>query len=167
LFACFVAVLITWMRFASDTRELRRCTLTTLETHIVMSSLIFRLTLLLVLCLTLLLVLFSHGPNHLSYGFGSQENHFVPRRFGYGSRPHRGDQFPRRLSFPARGSRIHFEPKHLDGTRFPHRGARPTVPNGEVQRIMKISSSRMVKCWIPKIYLTNPTTEPLTSSHRM
>jgi hypothetical protein len=110
---------------------------------------------------------FSHGPNHLSYGFGSHGNHFMPRRFGYGPRPHCGDQFPCRLSFPARGSRIHFEPKHLDGTRFPHRGARPTVPNGEVQRIMKISSSRMVKCWIPKIYLTNPTTEPLTSSHRM
>jgi hypothetical protein len=29
------------------------------------------------------------------------------------------------------------------------------------------SSGRMVKCWIPKIYLTNPSTEPLTSSHSM
>jgi hypothetical protein len=26
---------------------------------------------------------FSHGPNHCSYGFGSQENRFVLRRFGY------------------------------------------------------------------------------------
>jgi hypothetical protein len=44
-----------------------------LETHIVMSSLIFHLILTLVLHLTLLLVLsrFSHGPNHRSYGFGS------------------------------------------------------------------------------------------------
>jgi hypothetical protein len=25
---------------------------------------------------------FSHGPNHHSYGFGSQESRFVPRRFG-------------------------------------------------------------------------------------
>jgi hypothetical protein len=25
---------------------------------------------------------------------------------------------------------------------------------------MKTSSGRMVKCWIPKIYLTNPNTEP-------
>jgi hypothetical protein len=27
---------------------------------------------------------FSYGPNHRSYGFGSQENNFEPRRFGYG-----------------------------------------------------------------------------------
>jgi hypothetical protein len=25
-----------------------------------------------------------HGPNHHSYGFGSRENSFVPRCFGYG-----------------------------------------------------------------------------------
>jgi hypothetical protein len=30
---------------------------------------------------------------------------------------------------------------------------------------MKTSSSRMVKCWIPKIYLTNTSTEPSTFSH--
>jgi hypothetical protein len=29
---------------------------------------------------------------------------------------------------------------------------------------VKTSSGRMVKCWIPKIYLTNPNTEPSTSS---
>jgi hypothetical protein len=45
------------MSFASDVRELRRVTLTMLETCIVMSSLIFRLILILVLCLTLLLML--------------------------------------------------------------------------------------------------------------
>jgi hypothetical protein len=45
------------MSFASITRELRRGTLTMLETHIVMSSLIFHLILTLVLCLALLLVL--------------------------------------------------------------------------------------------------------------
>jgi hypothetical protein len=28
---------------------------------------------------------FSYGPNHRSYGFGSRENHFEPRRFGYGT----------------------------------------------------------------------------------
>jgi hypothetical protein len=44
---------------------------------------------------------FSHGPNHRSYGFGSQENRFEPRRFGYDPCPHRGDRFPRRLGFPA------------------------------------------------------------------
>jgi hypothetical protein len=32
----------------------------------------------------------SHGPNHCSYGFGSRENNFVPRYFGYGPRPHHG-----------------------------------------------------------------------------
>jgi hypothetical protein len=73
LFACFVTVLVTWMSFASGGRELRRGVLSMLETHIVMSSLIFRLVLILmfrlaftlvllfalshVLCLALLLVL--------------------------------------------------------------------------------------------------------------
>jgi hypothetical protein len=45
---------------------------------------------------------FAHGPNHCSYGFGPQENRFVPRRFGYGPRPHRDDRFPRRPGFPVR-----------------------------------------------------------------
>jgi hypothetical protein len=57
LCACFVAVLVTWMSFASGARELRSGALTMLETHIVMSSFIFCLALTLVLCLTLLLVL--------------------------------------------------------------------------------------------------------------
>jgi hypothetical protein len=57
LFACFVAILVTRMSFASDARELRRGSLTMLETHIVMSSLIFYLDLILVLCLTLTLML--------------------------------------------------------------------------------------------------------------
>jgi hypothetical protein len=57
LFACFVAVLVTWMSFASVASELRRGTLTMLETHIVMSSLIFCLALFLTLCLAILLVL--------------------------------------------------------------------------------------------------------------
>jgi hypothetical protein len=73
LFACFVAVLVTWMSFASGGRELRGGMLSMLETHIMMSSLVFclsltlifhlartlvlRLTLSHVLCLTLLLVL--------------------------------------------------------------------------------------------------------------
>jgi hypothetical protein len=40
----------------------------------------------------------------------------------------------------------------------------PLGPSGEVQRTVKTSSGRMVKCWIPKIYLTNPSTEPSTFS---
>jgi hypothetical protein len=45
-------MLITWMSFASVTRELRRGALIMLETHIVMSSLIFRLILILMLYLS-------------------------------------------------------------------------------------------------------------------
>jgi hypothetical protein len=56
--AYFVAVHVTWMSFASVARELRRCALTMLETHIVMSSLIVHLVLILVLFLTLLLMLY-------------------------------------------------------------------------------------------------------------
>ena len=65
LCACFMAVLITWMSFASGGRELRGGVLSMLETHIVMNLLIFCLALTLVLllalshvlCLTLFLVL--------------------------------------------------------------------------------------------------------------
>jgi hypothetical protein len=32
---------------------------------------------------------------------------------------------------------------------------------------VKTFSGRMVKCWIPMFYLTNPSTEPSTSSHPM
>jgi hypothetical protein len=105
-----------------------------------------------------------HGANHRSYGFGPRENRFEHRRFAYGPRPHRGDHFPRRPGFPTGGSFTHFEPRHLDGPRFLRRGSCPTRPSGEVQRTVKTSSDCMVKCWIPKIYLTNPSTEPSTFS---
>jgi hypothetical protein len=89
----------------------------------------------------------------------------VPRRFGYDPRPHRGDHFQRRPSFPIRGYHTNPEVRHLDGPHFPHCGSCPTQPNGEVQSTIKTSSGRMVKCWIPKIYLTNPNTDASTSSH--
>jgi hypothetical protein len=57
MFACFVAVRVTWMSFVSNARELRRGILIMVETHIIMSSLIFHLILILVLCLALTLVL--------------------------------------------------------------------------------------------------------------
>jgi hypothetical protein len=91
--------------------------------------------------------------------------HFEPIHFGYGIYPHRGDRFPHITSFPAGGSFTHFEPIHLGGPRFLCRGSRSTQPSGEVQTTVKTCSGRMVKCWIPKIYLTNPSTEPLTFSH--
>jgi hypothetical protein len=50
-------VLITWMSFASDGRELRGGMLSMIETHIVMSSLMFRLSLILVFRLAFTLVL--------------------------------------------------------------------------------------------------------------
>jgi hypothetical protein len=52
-----VAVLVTWMSFASVERGLRRGVLSTLETHIMMSSLSFHLVLTHVLRLALFLVL--------------------------------------------------------------------------------------------------------------
>jgi hypothetical protein len=91
----------------------------------------------------------------------------VPRRFGYGPRPHRGDCFSCRPGFPARGAHTHFESRHLNGPRFSHHGSRPTRPNGELERIVKASSGRMVKCWISKIYLTNPSMELSTPSRPM
>jgi hypothetical protein len=107
---------------------------------------------------------FSYGPNHHSYGFGSRENRLEPRQFGYGTRPRRGGRFSCRPSFPAGGSYTHFEPRHLDDPCFPHHDSHPTRPSGEVQRTMKTFSGHMVKCWIPKIYLTNHNTEPSTFS---
>jgi hypothetical protein len=110
---------------------------------------------------------FSYGSNHRSYSFGSRENRLEPRRFGYSPRPRRGDCFPRRPGFSAGGSYTHFEPRHLDASRFSRRGSRPTRPSGEVQRTVKTSSGRMVRCYIPIIYLTNPSTEPLIFSRPM
>jgi hypothetical protein len=110
---------------------------------------------------------FSHGPNHRSYGFSSRENSFVPRRFGYGPCFHRGDHFLRRPGFSVGGSHTHFESRHLDDSHFSRRGSHPAWPNGEVQRIVKTSSGHMVNCWITMIYLTNPSTDPSTSSRPM
>jgi hypothetical protein len=87
----------------------------------------------------------------------------VPRHFRYDPRPHRGDHFPRRPVFFCE-SCTHFEPRNMDDPHFPYRGSRPTRPNGEVQSTAKTSSGRLVKCWIPKIYLTNSSTEPSTFS---
>jgi hypothetical protein len=54
------------MSFTSVARELRRGILSMLETHIMMSSLIFGLVLFLMLCLTLLLVLCLVSPMDLT-----------------------------------------------------------------------------------------------------
>jgi hypothetical protein len=70
----------------------------------------------------------------------------VPRRFGYDPRSHRGDRFPHRPGFPAGGFHTRFEPRHMDGPHFPRRGSHPTRSNSDVQKIVKTSSGRMVKC---------------------
>jgi hypothetical protein len=85
----------------------------------------------------------------------------VPRCFGYGPRPHRGDRFLCRPSFPTVGSYTHFEHRHLDSPCFCRHGLRPTGSNGEVLKTVKTSSGRMVKCLIPKIYLSNSSTEKI------
>jgi hypothetical protein len=144
------------MSFASITRELRRSTLSARNSHRdeffdfpphSSSRALPRTSSQALSC-------FSHRPNHHSYGFGSRENNFMPRRFGYGQRPHHGDCTPRRHGFPAGGSYTRFEP----GPHFPCRGSHPTGSKGEVQKTVKTSSSHMVNCWIPKIYLTKPST---------
>jgi hypothetical protein len=108
---------------------------------------------------------FSHWPNHRSYGFGSRESGLVPRRFGVDSHSHRGVHPPCRHSFFTRDVYSHLEPSCFDGPRFSRCGSRPTHSNGEVQKTINTSSHCMVKSWIPKIFLTNPSTEPSTFSH--
>jgi regulator of replication initiation timing len=46
---------------------------------------------------------FSYLPNHRSYSFGSRENRYESRHFGYSSRPHCGDHFPCRPVFLLKG----------------------------------------------------------------
>jgi hypothetical protein len=70
----------------------------------------------------------------------------VPRHFGYSPRPHRGDHFPCRHGFPGGGSYTRLEPKHLDGPHFSDHGSCPTGSNNEVQKTVKTSLGRMVKC---------------------
>jgi hypothetical protein len=137
------------------------------ETHIVMSFLIFHHTLSLKFCLTLLLVLclsslmnltishmvLVHKRTALSIDVLVMANVLIVvivSRVG--------------LFFPARGSHTHSKLRHLNDPRFPRRGSRPTWSSDVVQRVVKTSSDRMVKCWIPKIYLTNPSTESSTFS---
>jgi hypothetical protein len=89
----------------------------------------------------------------------------VPRRFGYGSRfLHRGDRPLRRQGFSAGAFHTRLEPRHLNSPHFSRCGSHPTRSSGEVQRTVKTSSGRMIKCWIPKIYLTNPSTKSSTFS---
>jgi hypothetical protein len=175
------------MSFAFGGRELRGGVLSMLETHIVISSLIFRLVLILmfrliftlmlllalfhVLCLALVLVLRLSSLMYLTIAHivlvhertalsldALVTAHIlivvIVSRVG--------------LVFLLEGPSLTLSrDTWMDGPRFPRRGSHPTRPSGEVQRNVKTSSGRMVKCCIPKIYLTNPSTEPSTFSHPM
>jgi hypothetical protein len=126
-----------------------------LETHIMISSLIFRLVLILVFYLVLTLVF------HLALLLVLCLSSLMDLTIAHIILIHEI------TSLCLDASYTHFEPRHLDGPCFPCRGSRPTRPNGDVKRNVKTSSNRMVKCWIPKIYLTNPSTELSTSSRPM
>jgi hypothetical protein len=133
-----------------------------LETHIMMSLLIFGLTFLLVLCLIFLInvtiahMILVHERVVLCLDTLVSTHAvivvFVPR-VG--------------MIFPTRGVYSYFAPSRFDGPCFSYRGSRPTRSNGAVQRIMKTSLGYMVKCWISKIFLTNPNIEPSTFFHSM
>jgi hypothetical protein len=110
---------------------------------------------------------FSHGHNHHSYGFGSRESDLVSGRFGVDPHSHHGVHLMRRYGFPARSVYSHFEQSRFDGSHFSNRGSCLTHSNGDVQRTVKTSSCHMVKCWIRKIFLTNPSTESSTFSCSM
>jgi hypothetical protein len=149
------------MSFAFDAREWRRGVSIMLETHIMMSSSIFRSTFLLILHLVFLMdltithMVLVHERMVLCLEALMSIYTFIM-------------MFVLRVGrFSARDVYSHFEPSHFDGPHFPRRGSRPTRSNGEVQRIVKTSSDRMVKCWIPNLFLTNPSIEPLTFSHSM
>ena len=102
-------------------------------------------------------------PNHRSYDYGPRENGFVSQRFGSDLRSLcHGDRYPCRHRYPSDGFYPHFESRRFDCPRFPHHGSHPSCSNGEVRRTVFTSSGRMVQCWIPKTFLTNPSARPST-----
>jgi hypothetical protein len=170
LFAYFMAVMVTWMSFASVVRELRRGALTMLETRIVMSSPIFRLILTLMPRLALLLVLCLDSLMYLTIAYMVSVNERIALCLDALVTAHVlimvifshvG------LVFLLEDLTLNLSPDTWTVHVFPHRGTHPTGSNGDVLKTVKTSSGRMVKCWIPKIYLTNPSIESLTSSRPM
>jgi hypothetical protein len=135
-----------------------------LETHIVMSSLIFCLILILmfrlaftlvlllvlshVLCLSLLLVLYLSSIMDLIIAHMVLVHERIALSLDALVTAHVlivVTIFRVGLVFPLEGPSPHFEPRHLDGPRFPRRGSRSTRPSGEMQRTVKTFSGRMVK----------------------
>jgi hypothetical protein len=145
--ACFVVVRATWISFAVGVRELRRATLSMLETHIMMSFLICHLILILVFRLARTLVLYLSSLMDLTithmvlvhertalFLYALDTTHIlivvIISRVG---------------TVFLLESDTHFEPRQLNNPHFLRRCSRPTQPNSELQRIMKTSSYCMVK----------------------
>jgi hypothetical protein len=109
--------------------------LTMLETHIIMSSLIFCLTFLLILRLIFLMdvtiphMLLVHERVALCLD-ALVSTHVLIVVLGVGT--------VHTLS--------HFEPSCFDGPRFPHRGSSSTRSNCEVHKSVVTSSGHLVKC---------------------
>jgi hypothetical protein len=131
LFAYFVAVLVTWINFTSDVRDLRRGALSMPKTHIMMSFLIFCLILTLVLRPALPHVLFLsslmnliiahmilvHERTALSLDdlvMAHVLNVVIVSRVGFHTR---------------------FEPRHLDSSRFPIMVLIPLVQTAMCKRL--------------------------------
>jgi uncharacterized protein YjeT (DUF2065 family) len=159
LFACFVAVLVTWKSFASVERELRRGVLILLETHIEMSLLILRLILILVLRLTCFMditiahMILVHERTTLCLDTLVMTHVLIMvviSRVG--------------MVFLLEGLTLTLSPDTWMILVSSVMVLVPLVKRGggvpKVVKTMKTSSSRMVKCWISKIYLTNPSTKP-------
>jgi hypothetical protein len=91
----------------------------------------------------------------------------VPRCFDVDTRSHCGVCPLCRHGFSATSVYSHLEPSRFDGPHFPRHGSCHTRSDDEVQKTVKTSSGRMIKCWITKIFCTNPSTEPSTFYHSM
>jgi hypothetical protein len=135
------------MSFASLTRELRRDVLIMRETHIVMSSLIFRLALTLVFRLAhlLMLCLISLMDLTITHMILVHKRTTLCLDALVTVHVHILVIISRVDMVFLLESHTRFEPRHLDGPRFPHRRSRPTSSKGEVQNTVKTSSGRMVK----------------------
>jgi hypothetical protein len=122
--------------FAFGVRERRRGVWTMLETHTMMSLLIFCLTFLLLLRLIFLVdltiahMVLVHERVVLCLDALVSTCTLIM------------------VFIPCVGTLIysHFELSRFDSPHFPRRGSHLTHSNGEVQRIVKTSSGRMVKC---------------------
>jgi membrane protein implicated in regulation of membrane protease activity len=123
------------MSFASDVRELRRGIFIVLETHIVMSLLIFHLVLTLVLCLVILLVRCLISLVDLTIAHMVLVHKIISLCLNALVTAHVLIVVIISLIgmvFLLEGLYTHLEPRHLDSPCLPHRGSRLIGSKGEV-----------------------------------